>query len=131
MQSINIAVAAMALLLCSTLSAPAQSFQNIPFRNNGQIQDGYISVQAGLSFNVPLKDVNDYGQEQTEAAKTFYRIAGSYCTTLLSTIADACEIKTLSSNADVQNYEGRPPNLTVRGQITMAIKLTPTTKQPK
>jgi hypothetical protein len=48
MQSINIAVAAMALLLCSTLSAPAQSFQNIPFRNNGQIQDGYISVQAGL-----------------------------------------------------------------------------------
>ncbi|PZM16891.1 hypothetical protein [Rhizobium tubonense] len=130
MKRVSIVAATSALLFCSTIAASAQSFQNLPLRNNGQLPEGYISVQAGLSFNVPLKDVNDYGQEQTEAAKTFYRIAGSYCTTLLATVADSCEIKSLSSNADVQNFEGRSPNLTVRGQITMAIKLKPATKQP-
>ncbi|MEZ2220940.1 hypothetical protein [Rhizobium sp. RCC_161_2] len=64
-------------------------------------------------------------------SKSFYRIATSNCAVLLDTIADDCQINSLSSNTDVTNIDGRGPKLTVRGQVGMAVKLKPAASTAK
>ncbi|AVA21055.1 hypothetical protein ACXHXG_00730 [Rhizobium sp. LEGMi198b] len=113
------------LLLGAAAPASSQSLSALPLRNPRQVPDGYISVQSGISLSVPITDGSDEKQQQ-DAIKSFYRIAASNCTVLLDTIADDCQINALSSNTDVTNMDGRGPKLTVRGQITMAVKLKPT-----
>ncbi|WFU10105.1 hypothetical protein QA646_04350 [Rhizobium sp. CB3090] len=110
------------LLLGSAGPAFSQSFSGLPLRGQRQAPDGYISVQSGISFSIPITDGNDEKQQQ-DAIKSFYRIAASNCAVLLDTIADDCQISGLSSNTDVTNIDGRGPKLMVRGQVTMAVKL--------
>ncbi|QND50150.1 hypothetical protein HB780_32330 [Rhizobium lusitanum] len=112
------------LLLGAATPASSQSLSALPLRNPRQIPDGYISVQSGISFSIPITDDNDERQRQ-DTMKSFYRIAASNCAMLLDTIADECQISNLSSNTDVTNIDARGPKLAVRGQITMTVKLKP------
>ncbi|MDE1990919.1 MAG: hypothetical protein KGI75_00370 [Rhizobiaceae bacterium] len=118
------------LLLGTALPAFSQSFPALPLRNPNQLPEGYISVQSGISLSIPMTD-GDNEKQQQDAIKSFYRIAASNCAALLDTIADACEISGLSSNADIANIDGRGPRLMVRGQVTMAVKLKPGTGASK
>ncbi|MDL2399851.1 hypothetical protein PY649_13165 [Rhizobium mayense] len=110
------------LLLGAAAPTFSQSLSALPLRNPHQLPEGYISVQSGISLSIPIADGNDE-QQQRDAIKSFYRIAASNCTALLDTIADDCQLNGLSSNTDVINIDGRGPKLTVRGQVTMAVKL--------
>ncbi|MQB43513.1 hypothetical protein [Rhizobium sp. ICMP 5592] len=118
------------LLLGAIEPALAQSLSALPLRNPRQIPDGYISVQSGISLSVPVAD-GDNEARQRDALKSFYRIATSNCAVLLDTIADDCQINSLSSNTDVTNIDGRGPKLTVRGQVGMTVKLKPATPTAK
>ncbi|HEX8047911.1 hypothetical protein [Rhizobium sp.] len=118
------------LLLGATEPALSQSLSALPLRNPRQIPDGYISVQSGISLSVPVADGDNEARQQ-DALKSFYRIATSNCAALLNTIADDCQISSLSSNTDVTNIDGRGPKLTVRGQVGMTVKLKPATPTVK
>ncbi|AYG58729.1 hypothetical protein [Rhizobium jaguaris] len=117
-------ISAALLLLGAAAPAFSQSLSALPLRNPHPIPDGYISVQSGISLSIPIADGNDEKQQQ-DAIKSFYRIAATNCAALLDTIADDCQINGLTSNTDVINIDGRGPKLTVRGQVTMAVKLKP------
>lgn len=113
------------MVLFTTTQPPlAQNFQNLPLRNPRQPLEGYISVQSGISISYPVTD-GDNEEQQEKALKSFYKIAASSCTTLLETIADACEISAMSSNSSVNNLDNRGTRLSVSGQVTMSVKLKP------
>ncbi|WP_075852239.1 hypothetical protein [Rhizobium hainanense] len=112
------------------LPAAAQNFSNLPLRNPRQPPEGYISVQSGISISYPVAD-GDSEEQQEKALKSFYKIAASSCTTLLDTIADACEISALSSNTSVNNLDNRGTRLSINGQVTMSVKLKPPTTAAK
>lgn len=111
-------------LATMALPAVAQNFSNLPLRNPRQPPEGYISVQSGISISYPVAD-GDSEEQQEKALKSFYKIAASSCTTLLETIADACEISAMSSNSSVNNPDNRGTRLSVSGQVTMSVKLKP------
>lgn len=119
-------------LLLAGLAVPvlAQNFQNLPLRAPRQMPEGYISVQSGISLSYSVPD-GDNEEQQEKALKSFYKIAASSCATLLDTIADACEISAMSSNTSVNNLDGRGPRLSVSGQVTMSVKLKPSTALAK
>ncbi len=122
---------ALSLALAATaLPALAQNFSNLPLRNPRQPPEGYISVQSGISISYPVAD-GDSEEQQEKALKSFYKIAASSCTTLLDTIADACEISALSSNTSVNNPDNRGTRLSINGQVTMSVKLKPPTGAAK
>ncbi|MGN6777087.1 MAG: hypothetical protein ACTHKI_17730 [Rhizobium sp.] len=122
---------ALSLALAATaLPALAQNFSNLPLRNPRQPPEGYISVQSGISISYPVAD-GDSEEQQEKALKSFYKIAASSCTTLLDTIADACEISALSSNTSVNNPDNRGTRLSINGQVTMSVKLKPPTAAAK
>ncbi len=123
--------AVLGLLLAGlALPALAQNLQNLPLRTPRQLPDGYISVQSGISFSYSLPD-GDNEEQQEKALKSFYKVAASSCATLLDTIADSCEISAMSSNTSISNFDGRGPKLSVSGQVTMAVKLKPSTTSTK
>ena len=119
-------------LLLAGLAVPAlaQNFQNLPLRNPRQLQEGYISVQSGISISYSLPE-GDNEEQQEKALKSFYKVAASSCATLLDTIADACEISAMSSNTSINNLDSREPRFSVSGQVTMSVKLKPSTAAPK
>ncbi len=108
----------------------AQNFSNLPLRNPRQQPDGYISVQSGISISYPVAD-GDSEEQQEKALKSFYKIAASSCATLLDTIAEACEISGMSSNSSVNNLDNRGTRLSISGQVTMSVKLKPSTAAAK
>ncbi|SCB22710.1 hypothetical protein [Rhizobium multihospitium] len=87
-------------------------------------------MQSGLSISYPVAD-GDSEEQQEKALKSFYKIAASSCTTLLDTIADACEISALSNNTSVNNLDNRGARLSINGQVTMSVKLKPPTAAAK
>jgi len=118
------------LLAGLALPALAQNLQNLPLRIPRQLADGYISVQSGISISYTVPD-GDNEEQQEKALKSFYKIAASSCATLLDTIADACEISAMSSNTSINNLDGRGLRLSVSGQVTMSVKLKPSTASAK
>ena len=118
------------LLAGLALPALAQNLQNLPLRIPRQLADGYISVQSGISISYTVPD-GDNEEQQEKALKSFYKIAASSCATLLETIADACEISAMSSNTSINNLDGRGLRLSVSGQVTMSVKLKPSTASAK
>lgn len=118
------------LLAASTVPALAQNLQNLPLRNPRQLPEGYISVQSGISISYSVPE-GDNEEQQEKALKSFYKIAASGCSTLLDTIADACEISAISSNTSINNFDGRGPKLSVSGQVTMSVKLKPSNASTK
>lgn len=118
------------LLAGLALPALAQNLQNLPLRTPRQLADGYISVQSGISISYTVPD-GDNEEQQEKALKSFYKIAASSCATLLDTIADACEISAMSSNTSINNLDGRGLRLSVSGQVTMSVKLKPSTASAK
>lgn len=115
-------------LLCVGVALPvtAQNLQNLPLRNPRQVPEGYISVQSGISLSYSVQDGDDEGQQE-KALKSFYKVAASSCTTLLESIADACEITAMSNNTSLNNLDGRGQRLSISGQITISVKLKPST----
>ncbi len=119
-----------AAFAAAALPALAQNFPNLPLRNPHQPSEGYISVQSGISLSFPVTD-SDSEAQQEKALKSFYKIAVSGCATLLDTIADTCEISAMSSNTAVNNFDSRGSRLSVNGQVTMSVKLKPSTAAAK
>ncbi len=118
------------LLAGVALPAVAQNFPNLPLRNPHQLPDGYISVQSGISLSYSVPDGSNE-EQQEKALKSFYKIAASSCSTLLDTIAEACEISAMSSNTSANNFDGRGQRLSVNGQVTMSVKLKLSTTSAK
>ncbi|MFT4180871.1 MAG: hypothetical protein QM636_03010 [Rhizobium sp.] len=118
------------LLLGAAEPVLAQSLTALPLRNPRQLPEGYISVQSGISISFPLPD-GDNQKQQEDALKTFYRIAASNCTVLLDTVAEACEITSMSSNTNANNLDSRGTRLTIGGQVIMSVKLRPTAAAAK
>lgn len=118
------------VLVGFAVPALAQNFSNLPLRTPRQLPDGYILVQSGISISYSLPE-GDNEEQQEKALKSFYKVAASSCSTLLDTIADACEISAMSSNTSINNIDGRGPKLSVSGQVTMSVKLKPSTVATK
>ena len=125
----------MPVALCVTIAgaalpALAQNFSNLPLRNPRQPSEGYISVQSGISLSFPVAD-GDSEEQQEKVLKSFYKVAASGCAILLDSIADACEISAMSSSTAVNNLDSRGSRLSINGQVTMAVKLKPSTAAAK
>jgi hypothetical protein len=113
----------MTLTAFAPLSATAQSMvQYNAGGRSGQVSEGYISVQSGISLSLPLKDDGNIDDQIKSAQKTLYKLASGSCASALETIADDCQISFLSSNVDM-NQDMRSTKIMVRGQITMMVKL--------
>jgi hypothetical protein len=116
-------LAVISLTAFAPLSATAQGV--MPFNpgiRSGQVPDGYISVQSGISLSLPLKDDGNVDDQIKSAQKTLYGLASGSCASALETIADDCNISFLSTNVDM-NQDVRSAKIMVRSQITMIMKL--------
>ncbi|MFP3545638.1 hypothetical protein SB748_19400 [Rhizobium sp. SIMBA_035] len=99
-------------------AVPASAQQLIP---GGQRVPGTVNVQSTMSMSVPA-DATQNPSEQIELAqKTFYAMAGRQCSLVLETVGESCQITNLSNNADLNRGNGS--FITVRGTVTMAVKL--------
>ncbi|ATU91403.1 hypothetical protein [Phyllobacterium zundukense] len=107
------------------LPAFSQNFRN------GQVPEGYVSVQSSFSIVVPLDDPANYEKQQAMAVKSFYQLVASNCPMLLETIADACQITGMNSNSNMNTRDQRGTQLMVQGQVTMAVKLKSSIGSPK
>jgi hypothetical protein len=117
-----------AIALCAFTSSAALAQQAIP--RNDVVAEGYIAVQSGISMSLPF-DQNLPADEQIQKAqKSLYAVASKSCSAVLDTIADDCKITGMTSNVDMQRGN-RDAIISVRGQISMSIKLKPSAPASK
>jgi hypothetical protein len=87
--------------------------------------DGLARVQSSITMSLPVKDDEDMAVQQQAGLRSFYKIAGASCAMVLETIADSCEITSVTTNVnarDRSNNGGAGLQMTVTGQIGMKVK---------
>jgi len=66
--------------------------------------------------------------KQQAAIKSLYQMAGGACALVLETIADSCEIASVTSDTRVSDREARGPQLTMTSRVVMKVKFKPAAK---
>jgi hypothetical protein len=92
--------------------------------------EGKRHRDTGLNGDVAF-DQNLPADEQIQKAqKSLFAVASKSCSAVLETIADDCKITGMTSNVDMQRGN-RDAIISVRGQISMSIKLKPSAPASK
>ena len=112
-------------LLCGTV-APAFS-QTVD--ENGRVRragdDGLAKVQSSLTMSIPVKDGEDIAVQQETGLRSFYKVAAGSCAMVLETIADSCEVTSVTTNVNARDRSlggAAGSQITVTGQIAMKVK---------
>lgn len=114
-----------AILVTATSPVLSQEQYVRPLRPG---EDGSTRIQSSFSMTLPVKDDQDAAAQQEAALRSFYKVAAGSCAMVVETVADACEIVGMTTNANGRNrnidgYGGS--QITVTGQITMKVKFKP------
>lgn len=96
---------------------------------------GYTTIVMTQSVMIPLADGEDRTAKQNEALRSFYQLVSRTCATVRETIADTCEITTITFN--LRSNEKQAPNrpdkqdtIRVDGNIQMLVRLKPDVGPP-
>lgn len=106
------------------------AFAQTALPRNGAIPEGYITVQSSIALSLPF-DQSAPDEQVQKAQKALYDIASRNCSVVVETIADDCKITGITNNVDMQRGNNRDGFISVRGQISMVIKLKPSMQGSK
>lgn len=109
------------ILSLAAVPAWAQQPLDRSFVPGGRVVPGTVNVQSTMSMSVPADMTQDPAQQIEVAQKAFYAMAQRQCSLVLETVGESCQITNLSNNADLGRANGN--FITVRGTVTMAVKL--------
>jgi hypothetical protein len=120
-----------ALLLLTPISAYAQDHNPVsrPIWKRGA-EDSLARVQSNLSISFPVMENEDPTARQQEALRSFYELAAGSCALVIETIADSCEIASVSSNINTRDRNLNGNQITVNGQISMKVQFKAGTGTP-
>ncbi|PCK83275.1 hypothetical protein CPT32_30205 [Rhizobium sophoriradicis] len=107
------------------------AFAQTALQRNGAIPEGYITVQSSIALSLPFDQSAPVDEQVQKAQKALYDIASRNCSVVVETIADDCKITGITNNVDMQRGNNRDGFISVRGQISMAIKLKPSMQGSK
>ena len=88
-------------------------------------EDGLARVQSSITIGIPVKDDEDIAVQQQAGLRSFYKVAASSCAMVIETIADTCEVTSVTTNVNARdrNMGGiGGSQITVTGQIAMKVK---------
>ena len=91
------------------------------FVPGGQRVLGTVNFQSTMSMSVPADATQNPAEQIELAQKAFYAMAGRQCSLVLETVGESCQITNLNNNSDLSRGNGS--FITVRGTVTMAVKL--------
>jgi hypothetical protein len=93
-------------------------------------EDGLARVQSSLVMSIPVKDEEDVAAQQEAGLRSFYKVAASSCAMVLETIADSCEVTSVTTNVNARDRGVGGPQITVNGQIAMKVKFKASLGKP-
>ncbi|MBZ9698275.1 hypothetical protein [Mesorhizobium sp. CO1-1-9] len=118
------AIIVIALLFGTAAPAFSQYVdENGRFRHAGD--DGLAKVQSSLTMTLPVKDEEDVATQQQAALRSFYKVAAASCAMVLDTVADTCEVTSVTTNVNARDRSmggAAGSQMTVTGQIAMKVK---------
>ena len=119
-----------ALLAFGSLAAA----QTGPVRTEGGAERGYTTIRMAQSVTIPVGENDDPAAKQQEALKSFYSLVGGTCRTVLETIAETCEITSISFNfrsgAQAYRAENQRDHVRIDGEVNMVVGLKPEVGPP-
>ncbi|AIC28281.1 hypothetical protein IE4771_CH03194 [Rhizobium etli bv. mimosae str. IE4771] len=130
MEDLMIATRFCAAATILTFAASAV-FAQTALPRNVTIPEGYITVQSSMSLSLPFDQGAQLDEQVQKAQKALYNIASRNCSVVVETIAEDCKITGITNNVDMQRGNNRDGFISVRGQISMAIKLKPSMQGSK
>ncbi|MGO4841721.1 hypothetical protein AB4144_56615, partial [Rhizobiaceae sp. 2RAB30] len=80
------------------------------------------TIQSSITMTLPLDTAKDPNAQQEEMLRSFYQMAARSCTFAIDTVADSCEISSISTNTRVDDSNPRGSRLSLTGQIMMTVK---------
>ncbi|MBB4477494.1 hypothetical protein [Rhizobium etli] len=107
------------------------AFAQTALPRNGAIPEGYIAVQSSISLSLPFDQSAQIDEQVQKAQKALYDIASRNCSVVVETIAEDCKIIGITNNVDMQRGNNRDGFISVRGQISMVIKVKPSMQGSK
>ena len=119
-------------LLCSTVVPAFSQYvdENGRFRRAGD--DGLAKVQSSVTMSIPVKDDEDIAVQQEVGLRSFYKVAAGSCAMVIETIADSCEVTSVTTNVNARDRSmgGAGSQITVTGQIAMRVKFKASLGKP-
>jgi hypothetical protein len=124
-----------AALFCGTaLPAFSQTFDETgrPLRLRAG-DDGLAKVQSSVTMSIPVKDDEDIAVQQEAGLRSFYKVAAGSCAMVIETIADSCEVTSVTTNVNARDRSMggvAGSQITVTGQIAMKVKFKASLGKP-
>lgn len=121
-----LAFALAAALLTGHASAQTPpEVRRLPGGQTVQLQDGEMLVQAQRSVILPLQAAEDQATKQDDAVRMIYRMVDRDCALLLETIAETCELVSLSvsSSAGGRNRLSSDVGQTASANASFSMKV--------
>ncbi|UCI16665.1 hypothetical protein FJ970_15865 [Mesorhizobium sp. B2-1-8] len=120
-------------LLCGTVAPALSQYvdENGRFRRAGD--DGLAKIQSSLTMTLPVKDDEDVAAQQQTALRSFYKVAAGSCAMVLDTVADTCEVTSVTTNVNARDRSmggAAGSQMTVTGQIAMKVKFKASIGKP-
>lgn len=112
-------------LLCGTVAPAFSQVLDDTGRPRRPGDDGLARVQSSITIGIPVKDDEDIAAQQQAGLRSFYKVAASSCAMVIETIADTCEVTSVTTNVNARdrNMGGiGGSQITVTGQIAMKVK---------
>lgn len=112
-------------LLCGIVAPAFSQVLDDTGRPRRPGDDGLARVQSSITIGIPVKDDEDIAVQQQAGLRSFYKVAASSCAMVIETIADTCEVTSVTTNVNARdrNMGGiGGSQITVTGQIAMKVK---------
>jgi hypothetical protein len=120
-------------LLCGTVAPAFSQMLDDTGRPRRPGDDGLARVQSSITIGIPVKDDEDIAVQQQAGLRSFYKVAASSCAMVIETIADTCEVTSVTTNVNARdrNMGGiGGSQITVTGQIAMKVKFKASIGKP-
>lgn len=120
-------------LLCGTVAPAFSQVLDDTGRPRRPGDDGLARVQSSITIGIPVKDDEDIAVQQQAGLRSFYKVAASSCAMVIETIADTCEVTSVTTNVNARdrNMGGiGGSQITVTGQIAMKVKFKASIGKP-
>ena len=119
-------------LLCGTVAPAFSQVLDETGRPRRPGDDGLARVQSSIAIGIPVKDDEDVAVQQQAGLRSFYKVAASSCAMVIETIADTCEVTSVTTNVNANRNMGGigGSQIMVTGQIAMKVKFKASIGKP-
>ncbi|UDL89844.1 hypothetical protein LGH82_00030 [Mesorhizobium sp. PAMC28654] len=90
-------------LLCGTVAPAFSQVLDDTGRPRRPGDDGLARVQSSITIGIPVKDDEDIAVQQQAGLRSFYKVAASSCAMVIETIADTCEVTSVTTNVNARD----------------------------